>query len=192
MSAEQLDQDLGVAESLTWCWHLKKWDSPWFSVSLSVESIDRIITRFTAVTFELYLIWGRLLFVLSSSLVLSKCAGALFSSKNQPVPLLRHQHYYFSVGKPCICALSPPFLTLFFAIHYSPFPTFYIWYVFFKLNMCNLLLFSGIGVKAKRMAELQWETSKSRSPAIPWSFEMNFLPSLFEFSSLGRAGRNPV
>ena len=66
---------------------------------------------------------GRLLFVLSSSLFLPKCVGALFSSRNQPVPLFRRQHYYFHVGKPCVCARSPPFLTLFSVIGCSPFPT---------------------------------------------------------------------
>lgn len=137
MSTERLDQDLGVAESIAWCWYLK-WGSTWFNVSLSVESISRIITQFTAVTFELRLIWESLLFVLSSSLVLSKCGGALFSSKSQPVPHLSPQDYYFSVGKPLICSPSPPFLTWLFVMDYSPFPTIYTWYVFFELNICNM------------------------------------------------------
>lgn len=121
MSSKGLDMEMKVTQSINWCWSLRKpLKGGCGSVFMWVwNPINRIITWFTAVTFELCLIWGSLLFVLSSSLDLSKCVGALSHFRSPPVPLWRHQCFHFSVGKPCICAMSTPFLTLLFVIHHS-------------------------------------------------------------------------
>lgn len=60
----------------------------------------------------------------------------------------------FQRGKACFRALRLSFVTCSLSPVTAPVPPF-TRYVFFKLNICNVLLFSGIGVKAKRMAEPQ-------------------------------------
>lgn len=76
---------------------------------------------------------------------------------------LKASYYYFWVGKPCLCAPNmPSHLALRYSLQPgrnhsppSPYPILYIWCVFFKLNISKLGLYSGVGVKAKSVAEPQ-------------------------------------